>query len=646
MSAGYAKETGLAFAVGFVTINQTTAGITLTLPAPTNTQAGRMLDIMNSGSQSVTVGGQLLAPGTGLCFIWTGTAWGALGSPVSLDWKLTGNSGTVNTAYNDGGAQANNFIGTLDNIALSLYTNASNANAKSDLKLYPTTVAGAVVAAATDILHIRRGGQAGVVWPQVMSVALGHWLADGNSRTRADFRLGNGGVNVPDFTLMSLFSQGGVGINGNGGAADWSWTATGGGIGRGNGGALLGLMGANGSNNVGPHIGVWTAADTFPVYYQLNWQHDNVSMLFDGYFDGAWKAAHTTRPYGIYKNADRLNFYGQAAAPGAAGSAWAQDMIMALRYAGATLAGGELWFNNVAKNRRIVLWDGNAASDHQYYGLGINASTFRYQVDSVNSAHRFYAGTAAATSQELIAFLGNRQIDVQSALILRPVTIADLAANGAVGTAAATVDVASTLVLSQATANIALTLPNPTNAQAGRMLFVTHNGTAATTVASRTISPGETLSFIWDGNTWNPPAYVPPTTRAYVYATSAGAAVNNAVATLANWTETADAGNNHAAGVFTAPRSGLYQVNAMVTYTAAAWNATTYAQITVQVNGADRHQGTTTVEAAGNKIVSVSVGATVQLTAGQTIQINLYQNSGAAKTPAGGINSYYTIVEL
>ena len=100
------------------------------------------------------------------------------------------------------------------------------------------------------------------------------------------------------------------------------------------------------------------------------------------------------------------------------------------------------------------------------------------------------------------------RLDVNGAQVLRPVNIANLAAGGAVGTAAATVDSTSTLVLAQTTANQALTLPNPTNAQAGRLLYVTHNGTATgTTVGGKVIAPGETLLFVWDGNSWNGIAY-------------------------------------------------------------------------------------------------------------------------------------------
>jgi hypothetical protein len=485
-------------------LSQTTAGISMTLPNPTNPQAGRILYVTHNGTVATIVAGQILNPGYTLEFIWDGNSWNPIPSPASLAWLLLGNTGTTPTAYNDNGAQTNNFAGTLDNQAMRIYTNASHANAKSDLQLYPSTPAALAVGAPVDIFHVRRNGQAGVTYPQVLSVALGHWWTDGSSRTRADFRLGNGNVYVPDFTNLSLFSQGGVGISGSGTSADWSWAATGGGIGRGNGGALLSLMGLNASNNVGPHVAAWTTADTFPLFYQLNWTHDNISMLFDGYFDGAWKAAHTTRPYSIYKTADRLNFYGQAAVPAAAGSAWAQDLIMALRYAGATLPGGELWFNNVVKSRRIVLFDGNPASDHQFYGFGINGATLRYQIDGVGAAHRFYAATGPGTSTNLVDIRGDNIIDSMSALILRPVTLGNFAANAIIGTAAATVDIASTINISQTTAGITLTLPNPTYAQSGRLLKILNTGNVSVTVAGQVIASLRHHPFVWSGAAWIP----------------------------------------------------------------------------------------------------------------------------------------------
>ena len=339
-------------------------------------------------------------------------------SPTGAEWHITGNTGTTASAYNDNGAQVNNFLGTLDNQPVEIYTNANNANAKSDLRLYVATPTGGGITAPSDIFHVRRNGQTGIVNPQILTVALGHWFADSNGRTRADFRLLNGAGSAADFTALSLFSQGGVGINGNGTTANWSWAANGG-ITRGNGGTLLGLMGANASPGSGPSIAAWTAADTFPLYQQFNYTHDNLATVYDGYYDGAWRAAHTSRPYAIYKLNGALNFYGSSTVPAAAGNAWAIDLMGRWRYAGATLAGGELDFNNIVKNRRVVLFDNNAASDHQFYGFGINGAILRYQVDSAGASHVFYYGTSAATSQE-IGRLNNAGFTLQIGNGLKP----------------------------------------------------------------------------------------------------------------------------------------------------------------------------------------------------------------------------------
>lgn len=56
-------------------------------------------------------------------------------------------------------------------------------------------------------------------------------------------------------------------------------------------------------------------------------------------------------------------------------------------------------------------------------------------------------------------------------------TIANLAAGGAIGTAATTVDVKTTFNLNQTTANQTITIPNPTDATAGRIIYVNNVGT-------------------------------------------------------------------------------------------------------------------------------------------------------------------------
>lgn len=53
----------------------------------------------------------------------------------------------------------------------------------------------------------------------------------------------------------------------------------------------------------------------------------------------------------------------------------------------------------------------------------------------------------------------------------------NFAANGAIGTAVTTVDVKTTFNINQTTANITLTLPAPTDATAGRIIYINNIGT-------------------------------------------------------------------------------------------------------------------------------------------------------------------------
>ena len=56
-------------------INQTTAGQTLTIPSPTVTTAGRIIKISNIGTVSFKIANIVLAPSKFADFLWTGSAW-------------------------------------------------------------------------------------------------------------------------------------------------------------------------------------------------------------------------------------------------------------------------------------------------------------------------------------------------------------------------------------------------------------------------------------------------------------------------------------------------------------------------------------------------------------------------------------------
>jgi parallel beta-helix repeat protein len=139
-----------------ISVMQTTAGQTLTLPAPTaNTIYGRILYLSNIGTASLTVNGATLNPGATGTFIWSNTNAGATWQAAGADGSsiLNQSISTQSADFNIGGVgTAQQFVSTatigiaplvvdsntrvsnlnadlLDDQDSSYYRNASNINA-------------------------------------------------------------------------------------------------------------------------------------------------------------------------------------------------------------------------------------------------------------------------------------------------------------------------------------------------------------------------------------------------------------------------------------------------------------------------------------------------------------------------------------
>ena len=81
--------------------------------------------------------------------------------------------------------------------------------------------------------------------------------------------------------------------------------------------------------------------------------------------------------------------------------------------------------------------------------------------------------------------------------------ISNKASGGAIGTAAATVDVASLFNVNQTTASQTLTVPNLTNATNGKTIHINNVGSASFTLLSKTIEPGTGILLRWTGSAWS-----------------------------------------------------------------------------------------------------------------------------------------------
>ena len=75
-------------------------------------------------------------------------------------------------------------------------------------------------------------------------------------------------------------------------------------------------------------------------------------------------------------------------------------------------------------------------------------------------------------------------------------------AAGPIATAPLSVDIASSFNINQTAANIALTLPSPTNPLSGDRVVVQNIGTAGFTLNGYTIKAGEFGMFVWSGAAW------------------------------------------------------------------------------------------------------------------------------------------------
>jgi hypothetical protein len=176
---------------------------------------------------------------------WNGTQY--IGAASSNDWRTLGNAGTVQTT---------NFIGTTDNIGLSLrtnnairqtITNVGNVGINtiapiSTLDVFGTTVSGGSTNAKTALVNTTGGigtyslgnvlattaiqapisvarfgleGTSAVKQSPAMDIKIGTHTAGINGNTRADFVLTNGNSVVPDITAMTILSTGATGFRTN-----------------------------------------------------------------------------------------------------------------------------------------------------------------------------------------------------------------------------------------------------------------------------------------------------------------------------------------------------------------------------------------------------------------------------------------------
>jgi hypothetical protein len=106
-------------------------------------------------------------------------------------------------------------------------------------------------------------------------------------------------------------------------------------------------------------------------------------------------------------------------------------------------------------------------------------------------------------------------LNINTGSSVAPITIANLPSGGAIGTAAATVDINNVFLINQTTAGQTITLPNPTNETLSQTITLSANSTASFIAYGNIIAAGSSASFLWNGSAWNSIGINPITKYAY-----------------------------------------------------------------------------------------------------------------------------------
>ncbi len=147
--------------------------------------------------------------------------------------------------------------------------------------------------------------------------------------------------------------------------------------------------------------------------------------------------------------------------------------------------------------------------------VATNAATANFLNTTATTVNAFGAGTAitigansgTTTIRNSNVVVGNTTtrgtFTNNGATVSATLALGDLAA-GAIGTAAATVDIYTGVTISPTAAGCTYTIPNPTSTTAGRQFYISNiNATNSFTVLGQTIAPTTVVTLVWGGAAWS-----------------------------------------------------------------------------------------------------------------------------------------------
>jgi hypothetical protein len=312
-----------------------------------------------------------------------------------------------------------------------------------------------------------------------------------------------------------------------------------------------------------------------------------------------------------------------------------------LDYATGTRAAG-LALADLDNDGDIDATTGNMLSSNMSVFLSTAISNNRLQVVSENGSIVLAVDTKTSTVR--LSNLNNTGSTLNTAKAL-----SDYPSGGAIGTAAATVDNYTTFTIPQSTASQALTLPNPTNTTAGRIVYILNTGSVSFTMHGVTIVPNGNTSFIWNGSAWSSTSGGAniQLDQAHAYKSTSTAIATVTAANLALDIERFDNNNIHSTVTnpsrFTIQKGGTYTITGGVGLSAPLANG--FVQVGILKNGAT-YLAISNI-GVGSYQTTVTTGA-VNLTAGDYLEFQVYNGSTGSITPfsANEWSQYMTINQV
>lgn len=497
-----------------VLIPQTTVGRTLTIPNPTNAQAGRILSIGNTGTTSVIVGGTTIGAGNVAQFVWSGTTWLNIPSAANNDFFR---SGATASTLPDGVTDTTDGIVHNGNIGIGVTTPFANATTLAAA----LDISGAIVDRVVSVVAPVGGG------------ALGTAAATVDGTSELSFTgTNNQSYTIPSPTnttagrILKVFMNSantGVTVNGipivQNQVTDWVWNGT----------SWMPQVNAQQFDFWRSGAGGTTLPDGTTDTTENIRRNGNVGLNVDPTatldFDGTLTNRFlsitppgVSGPIGTAATTVDLSSNIQLII-GASGINYTipnpsnlttgrilrvnNPSLFSTTVAGVTLNPGT--FMEYVWNGTI--WSPlSSGAQGDFFRSGITASTLPDGTTDLTDGivHNGNLGigvqTAFANANTLAAAL-----DISGAEVLRELALGNFPANAAIGTAAATVDNFSTISINQITVGRTLTIPNPTNTTFGRVVKIINRGSVSVIVGTQAIAPNTGVEYVWStGSLWQP----------------------------------------------------------------------------------------------------------------------------------------------